>query len=121
MVKFLDIQKDGDHNRSVITVVGEPDPLKEAVILAVGKAIQLIDMSVHRGQHPRMGAVDVIPFIPIRNVTMDDAIELSKETAKMVWETYKLPVFLMKHQLHARRGRIWQISEKDSLKAWQKR
>jgi len=93
-VKLLDIQKDADHNRSVITVVGEPIPLKEAVIRAVGKAIQIIDMSLHKGQHPRMGAVDVIPFIPIRNATMEDAIELSKETAKMVWETYKLPVFL---------------------------
>jgi glutamate formiminotransferase len=93
-VKLLDIQKDGDHNRSVMTVVGEPEPLKEAVIAAVGKAIDLIDMRSHKGQHPRMGAVDVIPFIPIKNVVMEDAIALSKETAKVVWETYKLPVFL---------------------------
>ena len=93
-VKLLDIQKDGDHNRSVITIVGEPEPLKEALIAAVGKAIDLIDMRSQKGQHPRMGAVDVIPFIPIKNVVMDDAIALSKETAKAVWETYKLPVFL---------------------------
>jgi glutamate formiminotransferase len=93
-VKLLDIQKDGDHNRSVITVVGEPGPLKDAVIAAVGKAIDLIDMRSHKGQHPRMGAVDVIPFIPIKNVVMEDAIALSKETAKAVWEMYKLPVFL---------------------------
>jgi len=93
-VKLLDIQKDGDHNRSVMTVVGEPEPLKEAVIAAVGKAIDLIDMRSHKGQHPRMGAVDVIPFIPIKNVVMEDAIALSKETAKVVWEKYKLPVFL---------------------------
>ena len=93
-VKLLDIQKDGDHNRSVMTVVGEPEPLKEAVIAAVGKAIDLIDMRSHKGQHPRMGAVDVIPFIPIKNVDMEDAIALSKETAKVVWEQYKLPVFL---------------------------
>ncbi len=126
-VKFLDIQKDGDHNRSVITVVGEPDPLKEAVILAVGKAIQLIDMSVHRGQHPRMGAVDVIPFIPIRNVTMDDAIELSKETAKMVWETYKLPVFLYeasascperKDLANIRKGQFEGMAEKIKIPEW---
>jgi glutamate formiminotransferase len=93
-VKLLDIQKDSDHNRSVMTVVGEPEPLKDAVIGTVGKAIDLIDMRNHKGQHPRMGAVDVIPFIPIRNVVMEDAIALSKETAKALWETYKLPVFL---------------------------
>jgi glutamate formiminotransferase len=93
-VKLLDIQKDGDHNRSVITVVGEPGPLKEAVIAAVGRAIELIDMNSHTGQHPRMGAVDVVPFIPIKNVTMDEAIDISKEVAKAVWETYKFPVIL---------------------------
>jgi glutamate formiminotransferase len=93
-VKLLDIQRDGDHNRSVMTVVGEPGPLKEAVLAAVGKAIELIDMNVHTGQHPRMGAVDVIPFIPIKNVTMEEAIDLSKDVAKTVWETYKFPVIL---------------------------
>lgn len=93
-VKLLDIQKDGDHNRSVITVVGEPGPLKDAVITAVGKAVELINMGCHKGQHPRMGAVDVIPFIPIKNVTMEEAIELSKDVAQAVWEMYKLPVIL---------------------------
>lgn len=93
-VKLLDVQKDGDHNRSVITVVGEPGPLKEAVLAAVGSAIELIDMNTHKGQHPRMGAVDVIPFIPIKNVTMEEVIELSKDVAKTVWETYKFPVIL---------------------------
>lgn len=93
-VKLLDIQKDGDHNRSVITLVGEPGALKNAVLAAVGKAIELIDMNSHTGQHPRMGAVDVVPFIPIKNVTMDEAIDLSKDVAKSVWETYKFPVIL---------------------------
>jgi glutamate formiminotransferase len=93
-VKLLDIQRDGDHNRSVLTVVGEPGPLKKAVIAAVGKAIELIDMRLHKGQHPRMGAVDVIPFIPIRNVTMEGAIEFSKDVATTVWERYKFPVIL---------------------------
>jgi glutamate formiminotransferase len=126
-VKLLDIQKDEDHNRSVITVVGEPNPLKEVVILAVGKAIQLIAMRVHRGQHPRMGAVDVIPFIPIRNVTMDEAIELSKDTARMVWETYKLPVFLYeasasrterKDLANIRKGQFEGMAEKIKIPEW---
>ena len=126
-VKLLDIQKDGDHNRSVITVVGEPGPLKEAVILAVGKAIQLIDMGIHKGQHPRMGAVDVIPFIPIRNVTMEDAVVLSKETAEMVWETYRLPVFLYeasasrperKDLANIRKGQFEGMAEKLKIPEW---
>ncbi len=93
-VKLLDYSSDADHNRSVITVVGEPEALKNAVIEAIGKAVELIDMTKHSGQHPRMGAVDVVPFIPIKGVTVDDAIALSKEVAQTVAEKYNLPVFL---------------------------
>jgi glutamate formiminotransferase len=78
----------------VVTAVGEPEALKDAVMVAVGVAIELIDMRSHQGQHPRMGAVDVIPFIPVKNATMEEAIELSKVVAKSVYETYRLPVFL---------------------------
>ncbi len=93
-VKLLDYQKDADHNRLVVTAAGEPEALKDAVIVAVGVAIELIDMRSHQGQHPRMGAVDVIPFIPVKNATMEEAIELSKVVAKSVYEKYRLPVFL---------------------------
>ena len=93
-VKLLDYSSDEDHNRSVVTVVGEPEALKAAVIEAIGKAVELIDMTQHKGQHPRMGAVDVVPFIPIKNVTAEDAIALSKEVAKEVGERFNLPVFL---------------------------
>lgn len=93
-VKLLDYSSDEDHNRSVVTVVGEPEALKNAVIEAIGKAVELIDMTQHKGQHPRMGAVDVVPFIPIKNVTAEDAIALSKEVAKEVGERFNLPVFL---------------------------
>lgn len=93
-VKFLDYHKDADHNRLVVTAVGEPQPLMNAVIAAVGVAIEMIDMRTQRGQHPRMGAVDVIPFIPLKNVAMEEAVALSKETAKAIWEKYGLPVFL---------------------------
>ena len=65
-VKLLDYSNDEDHNRLVVTVVGEPDALKEAVIEAIGIAVELIDLNHHQGQHPRMGAVDVVPFIPIK-------------------------------------------------------
>ena len=93
-VKLLDYSSDSDHNRSVITVVGEPDTLKEAVLDAIGWAVELIDLTQHQGQHPRMGAVDVVPFIPIKNVTMEEAIACSKEVAKSTAEKYGLPVFL---------------------------
>ncbi len=93
-VRLLDHEKDADHNRLVVTVVGEPEPLKAAVLAAVGAAVDVIDMRRHQGQHPRMGAVDVIPFIPIRDVTMEQAIALSKEVARDVVETYGIPVFL---------------------------
>jgi glutamate formiminotransferase / 5-formyltetrahydrofolate cyclo-ligase len=93
-VKLLDYQKDADHNRLVVTVVGEPAALRDAVISSVGVAVEVIDMRQHLGQHPRMGAVDVIPFIPIRSVAMEEAIALSKDVAKTIWETYGVPVFL---------------------------
>lgn len=93
-VKLLDYSNDESHNRCVVTVVGEPEPLKEAMLEAIGKAVELIDMTNHEGQHPRMGAVDVIPFIPIRNVTIEEADKLAKETAKEASERFGLPFFL---------------------------
>lgn len=93
-VRLLDHERDADHNRLVVTVVGEPQALKAAVLAAVGVAVEVIDMRRHQGQHPRMGAVDVVPFIPIRDVTMEQAIALSKEVAREVAETYNIPVFL---------------------------
>jgi glutamate formiminotransferase len=93
-VKLLDFHRDIDHNRLVVTAVGGPDALKHTIVEAVGVAVNLIDMRAHRGEHPRMGAIDVIPFIPIKNVTMEEAIRLSKETARDIWERYHLPVFL---------------------------
>lgn len=93
-VKLLDLHRDIDHNRMVVTAIGEPGSVKQAIIEAVGVAIRIIDMRTHRGEHPRMGAVDVIPFIPIKNMTMEEAVKLSQETAKEIWETHHLPVFL---------------------------
>lgn len=93
-IKLLDYKRDEDHNRVVVTVVGEPEAVKSAVIEAIGTAIEVIDMRSHKGQHPRMGAVDVVPFIPVKNVSMTEAVELSKEVAKEASERYNLPVFL---------------------------
>ncbi len=93
-VKLLDYQNDEDHNRSVVTVVGEAEPLKAAVVESMGVAIKLIDMRTHQGQHPRMGAIDVVPFIPVKNVSVEEAVDISKATAKVASETYDLPIFL---------------------------
>ena len=93
-VKLLDYSNDVDHNRVVVTVVGEKEALKNAVIEAVGIATELIDLNHHEGQHPRMGATDVIPFIPIKNVTMEECIALSKEVASKLYEKYGVPSFL---------------------------
>ena len=80
-VKLLDYSSDADHNRSVVTVIGEPEPLKEVMVTAIGTAVKLIDMTKHVGQHPRMGCVDVVPFIPIRGTTVEEADALAKEVA----------------------------------------
>lgn len=93
-VKLLDYSSDQDHNRTVITVVGEREPLKAAIIEAVGLAVELIDLTVHEGQHPRMGAIDVIPFIPIKNASMDLCVELAKEVAQEIYNLHKMPSFL---------------------------
>ncbi len=93
-VKLLGYERDEDYNRLVVTVIGEPDSVKYAVIEAIGEAIKVIDMRKHKGQHPRMGAIDVVPFVPIKNFTIEEAVSLSKEVAKIASEKYKLPIFL---------------------------
>ena len=93
-VKLLDYSNDEIHNRLVVTVAGDPRAVADAVVEAVGVAIHEIDMTRHHGDHPRMGAVDVIPFVPVKNVSDEEAIALSKEVAQTVSERYGLPVFL---------------------------
>lgn len=127
-VKLLDHSNDEDHNRLVVTVVGEPEPLRDAVLEAIGIAVKLIDLNHHTGQHPRMGAVDVVPFIPIKNVTMEEAIALSKEVGAEVGKRYNLPVFLYEKSASAphrenlaavRKGEFEGMAEKIKLPEWQ--
>jgi glutamate formiminotransferase/formiminotetrahydrofolate cyclodeaminase len=93
-VKVLDIESDPDHNRSVLTFVGSPEAVKEAALEVSAKAIELIDLNKHKGQHPRMGAVDVVPFIPISDVTMEECVQLAKDFAQEYASRFKVPVFL---------------------------
>ena len=127
-VKLLDYSNDEDHNRLVVTLVGEPEALRDAVIEAIGIAVRLIDLNHHSGQHPRMGAVDVVPFIPIKNTTMEEAVALSKEVASRVAELYNLPVFLYEKSATAphrenlasvRKGEFEGMAEKIRLPEWQ--
>lgn len=92
-VKLLDYSWDEDHNRSVVTMIGEPEKVKEAALGLAKKAIELIDMSKHEGGHPRMGAVDVIPFTPVSEVTMEECIEMSKEVGRELGDM-GIPVYL---------------------------
>jgi glutamate formiminotransferase/formiminotetrahydrofolate cyclodeaminase len=93
-VTVLDIESDADHNRSVLTFVGSPEAVKAAALAVSGKAIELIDLNKHHGQHPRMGAMDVVPFIPISDVTMKDCVQLAKDFAAEYASKYSIPVFL---------------------------
>lgn len=80
-VKLLDYSNDKDHNRMVVTAIGEPEAMKTAVIEAVGIAVREIDLTRHEGQHPRIGAADVIPFIPLKGMSLEEADVLAKYTA----------------------------------------
>ncbi len=126
-VKLLDYQRDEDHNRLVVTAIGEPASMKQAVIGAMGAAIDLIDMRKHKGQHPRMGAIDVVPFIPVRNMSMTEAIDFSKDVAKEVAAKYALPVFLYeesatvperKNLAVIRKGQFEKMAEKIKASEW---
>jgi glutamate formiminotransferase / formiminotetrahydrofolate cyclodeaminase len=92
-VHLLDRESDADHNRSVVTLAGEPEAVAEAALRGVGKAAELIDLTKHSGAHPRMGATDVVPFIPVEGVSIEDCVALAKKVGREIWERYKIPVY----------------------------
>lgn len=93
-VRLLDYLSDASHNRTVVSFVGEPQAAKQAAFRACVKATELIDMNQHRGEHPRIGATDVIPFIPLTEVTMDECIELAQSLGKEIADKLEIPVYL---------------------------
>jgi glutamate formiminotransferase len=93
-VYLLDREMDADHNRSVITLVGEREAIEEAAIRGVGKAAELIDLTRHEGAHPRMGAADVIPFIPIDGVSLEDCVAMARHVGAEIWKRFQIPVYL---------------------------
>jgi glutamate formiminotransferase/formiminotetrahydrofolate cyclodeaminase len=93
-IVLLDQEMNADHNRAVVSFIGEPHQVLEAAFRSCQKAQELIDLTVHKGEHPRLGATDVIPFIPIANTTMDECIFLAKELGRRIAEELKIPVYL---------------------------
>ncbi|MBI2251742.1 MAG: glutamate formimidoyltransferase [Armatimonadetes bacterium] len=91
--KVLDYSMDFDHNRSVITFIGNKESIKKAVLESAGEALKWINMELHKGEHPRIGAVDVIPLIPIKKCTMEDCINLAHDLGREIWRKYNIPVY----------------------------
>ena len=124
---FLDQSSDYDHNRSVLTFAGDEQSLYNAVITMFEKSISLIDLTKHQGEHPRIGAVDVTPFVPIKNVSMNDCVELAKKAGKEISERFNLPVYLYeyaastsyrKNLADVRRGEFEGLKEKMQDSIW---
>jgi glutamate formiminotransferase len=93
-IRVLDLEMDKDHNRSVLTFIGEPPALAEAAFACARKAVELIDLNAHEGQHPRMGAIDVLPFVPLQGATMEDGVKLARATGERIGRELALPVYL---------------------------
>src|SRR3954469_4648477 len=93
-VFLLDREMDADHNRCVITLAGEREAIQEAAIRGVGKAAELIDLNTHKGAHPRLGAADVIPFIPIEGVSIEDCVTMARHVGEQIWKRFQIPVYL---------------------------
>lgn len=127
-VTLLDYSSDMSHNRTVITFFGSPERAAEAAVRLAKKAAELIDLRKHEGEHPRMGAVDVIPFIPIKEMTIEETVELSKQVAERVWNEAKMPVFLYEESASAphrqnlaaiRKGQFEGMAEKVKQPEWE--
>ncbi|HWG68194.1 MAG TPA: hypothetical protein VN692_02150, partial [Steroidobacteraceae bacterium] len=93
-VYLLDREMDSDHNRSVVTLAGDPTAVAEAAVRGVGLAAQRIDLRVHRGAHPRIGATDVVPFVPLEGVTLDECVRLAEWAGGEIWRRFQVPVYL---------------------------
>jgi len=126
-IKVLDFSSDPDHNRMVVTVVGEPKIVSKVIIDAVGTAIREIDLNTHSGQHPRIGAADVIPFIPLQGMSIEEADIVAKQTGEKIASLYNLPVYLYEmsasepHRQNladVRRGGFEGLAKKMALPEW---
>lgn len=126
-VKVLNFSSDSDHNRSVITFIGSPEGVTEAAVRLCKKASELIDLTHHSGEHPRVGAVDVVPFVPLRNVTMEETVTVAKRAGERICKEAGIPVYLYEDAASAphrrnladiRRGEFEGLAEKTKNPDW---
>jgi glutamate formiminotransferase len=126
--RILDLQSDASHNRSVLTLAGDPDSLFKAVLALVGACATVIDLRSHRGEHPRMGAVDVVPFIPLEGATIKDCVALAHRVGEAIAKAHHVPVFLYEDAASAphrkglediRRGQFEGLAAKLKDPLWQ--
>lgn len=126
-VRLLDYSADASHNRSVFTFVGDQAALESAVLAVAGRALAEIDLRTHRGEHPRIGAVDVVPFVPLENSSMSDCVDLARLVGRTLADTYQLPVYLYeeaandparKHLENIRRGQFEGLARKMERPEW---
>jgi glutamate formiminotransferase len=126
-IRLLDYSSDASHNRSVFTLAGEADPLKTATLVLFEQAVEAIDLRQHRGEHPRLGAVDVVPFVPIEGVTMKECVALATDVAAAVADRFGVPIYLyeeasnnpMRKNLEdIRRGEFEGLAQKMGLPGW---
>lgn len=126
-VTLIDYSSDASHNRTVITFLGDEKSVGEAAFKLAKKAVELIDLRVHEGEHPRMGAVDVIPFIPIKETTLDECDEIAKAVGARIWNECQMPVFLYEHSASTpkrenlatiRKGQFEGMAEKMAKPEW---
>ena len=127
-VTLLDVSSDPSHNRSVITFLGSPEGVENAAVALAKKAAALIDLTKHQGEHPRMGAVDVVPFVPVKDMTKDECVALSQRVGQRIWEEAKMPVFLYEDSASAphrvnlasvRKGQFEGMAEKVLQPEWE--
>ena len=127
-VTLLDHSSDPNHNRTVITFLGSPEGVAEAAVKLAKKAVELIDLTKHVGEHPRMGAVDVCPFVPVKEITTEECVALSKVVARRIWEEAGMPVFLYEDSASAphrvnlaaiRKGQFEGMAEKVKQPEWE--
>lgn len=126
-VKLLDVESDKSHNRTVVTFVGEPQAVKRAAFSAIAKAAEIIDMVLHKGEHPRTGATDVCPFVPVKGATIKDCVKLARELGNDVGKKLGIPVYLYEEASQnparkkledIRRGEYEGLAERLKLKEW---
>lgn len=124
---LLHTTSDADHNRSVLTLAGSPEGIEEAAFRLAQTAKQVIDLTVHRGKHPRMGAMDVLPFVPLQEMTTDECVAMSKRVAARIWSELQVPSFLYedsaaspshRNLADCRRGEFEGMNEKMQLPEW---